>query len=194
METALEIQQTLKSYHEALLLHSGVVTLPAPATTTLAAFKRFFAPREGLTRLRKESSTILDDEADLVALVTPSSPDRLTAFILEHFAWLFVTNKPMPQGTAHIHARTLSRVVALLSTLLAAILLVGAVVALNYAPSQNIRMALLAASTAGFAGTVALLTSARRAEVFAATAAYVAVLVVFIGGSGSSCNGSKNEN
>lgn len=44
-------------------------------------------------------------------------------------------------------------------------------------------MALIAFFMLLFAGSVQLLTSARRAEVFAATAAYAAVLVVFLSGN-----------
>lgn len=43
-------------------------------------------------------------------------------------------------------------------------------------------MALIVVFMLLFAGSVELLTSARRAEVFAATAAYAAVLVVFVSG------------
>ena len=183
MQIALKIQETLKEYYDALLAHSHVLCLPKPAPTTLAAFKHFFVPEDGVTLLRKESSTILDNEEDLVALVAPTSQDRLTLFILEHFRWLFVSGRVTPAGTAYVNARNLARLVSLLSTILAASLLVGAIMSLNYAPNQDVRMAILALFTAAFAGTVALLTSAGRAEVFAATAAYAAVLVVFITGS-----------
>ena len=44
-------------------------------------------------------------------------------------------------------------------------------------------MALIGNFTVIFAGSVGLLTSASRAEVFAATAAYAAVLVVFVSGN-----------
>ena len=44
-------------------------------------------------------------------------------------------------------------------------------------------MALIGIFTVLFAGSVGLLTAASRAEVFAATAAYAAVLVVFVSGN-----------
>lgn len=47
--------------------------------------------------------------------------------------------------------------------------------------------------TVGFAISVGLLTNARRAEVFAATAAYAAVLVVFVSGNlGNAGSGSPS--
>jgi hypothetical protein len=45
---------------------------------------------------------------------------------------------------------------------------------------------MLGAFTAAFALSIALLTSARRAGIFAATAAYAAVLVVLVSGGGLS--------
>ncbi len=62
-------------------------------------------------------------------------------------------------------------------------LLIGAVVALNYVQSQSWRIALIGIFTVLFAGSVGLLTTASRAEVFAATAAYATVLVVFLSGN-----------
>ena len=88
-----------------------------------------------------------------------------------------------PEGPiAHISERKIARFVAVVSTLLAAVLLIGAIVALNYVQSQDWKMALVAIFTIMFAGSVGLLTSARRQEVFATTAAYAAVLVVFVSG------------
>ena len=61
--------------------------------------------------------------------------------------------------------------------LLAAILLIGAIVNLYYVSSPKAKLGLVAMYTALFALSVALLTTAKRAEVFAAAAAYAAVLV-----------------
>lgn len=62
-------------------------------------------------------------------------------------------------------------------------LLIGAIVALNYVSSQNWRIALIGIFTVLFAVSVCLLTTASRAEIFTATAAYAAVLVVFVSGN-----------
>ena len=74
---------------EALLLHSRVLALPDPPKTTLSAFKHFFHQEEGVTRLRKGSSTILDDERDLTNLRVSSGPDSLTNFVPNHMGWVF---------------------------------------------------------------------------------------------------------
>lgn len=65
----------------------------------------------------------------------------------------------------------ISRIVSLVSVLLAALLLLGAIVSLYFVQHQGARLGMIAAFTTMFAGSIGLLTSARRAEVYAATAA-----------------------
>jgi hypothetical protein len=68
--------------------------------------------------------------------------------------------------------RAIGTFVAWFSTFLASLLLIGAVVVLYKVHSPDWRLGLIAAFTTLFAGSVGLLTNARRAELFAATAAY----------------------
>jgi hypothetical protein len=70
--------------------------------------------------------------------------------------------------------RRITLLVTLLSTLFAELLLVGGIAGLFVVVSQRWRLGLIVLFTALFAATVSLLTNARRVEVFAATAAYVA--------------------
>jgi hypothetical protein len=88
------------------------------------------------------------------------------------------------------------RVVAIVNVLVASILIIGAVVVLYKLRNQpdSIRLGSIAAFTALFSISLGLLTNAKRAEIFAATAAYTAVLVVFISGDlGNSGSGSVNS-
>jgi FtsH-binding integral membrane protein len=80
--------------------------------------------------------------------------------------------------------------VAVIDLILAAILLIGAVVSLYYVSNPTAKLALVAVYTLLFAISVASCTNARKAEVFAATAAYAAVLVVFVSGD---LGGSKTK-
>lgn len=72
---------------------------------------------------------------------------------------------------------------AFIDVALAAILLFGAVCNLYYVTSEEKRLGLIAGYTAAFAAFVGLMTNARKSEVFAACAAYAAVLVVFVSGN-----------
>jgi len=96
---------------------------------------------------------------------------------------------PLDRTTIHKNAHIV-RTVAALDLILAAVLLIGAIVNLYLVPDPKAKLGLVAMYTMLFAANVALCTNARRAEVFAATAAYAAVLVVFVSGE---LGGIKNE-
>jgi hypothetical protein len=57
--------------------------------------------------------------------------------------------------------------------MVATVFLVGPILALYFVQRAPGRLALIAVFTAGFAASVALITSARRAEIFFGTATYV---------------------
>ena len=71
--------------------------------------------------------------------------------------------------------RRIQRAGAFISILLSAILLIGDIVCLHAVSSRSwgLRMGMIVLFTTLFAVVVGLLTSARRAEIFASTAAYV---------------------
>ena len=71
----------------------------------------------------------------------------------------------------------------MLNVILAAVLLFGAILNLYYVTSDVKRLGIIAGYTIAFAMCVGLVTKARRSEVFAACAAYSAVLVVFVSGN-----------
>lgn len=58
-----------------------------------------------------------------------------------------------------------------LSTILAALILIGAIVVLYKVKSPDTKLGLLGVFTVAFAACVGLLTNARRTEIFGATAA-----------------------
>ena len=61
--------------------------------------------------------------------------------------------------------------------------MVGAIIALHFVSRPGVKLGLLAAFTLLFALSIGLLTNAGRSEMFGATAAYAAVLVVFVSGN-----------
>jgi hypothetical protein len=81
--------------------------------------------------------------------------------------------------------------VTIISIISAIVLLIGAVIVLYFVTNPKAQLTILCGWTAFFALTLGLLTNARRQDVFAATAAYAAVLVVFVSGNlGSQANSS----
>ncbi|CAO2647995.1 Nn.00g089170.m01.CDS01 [Neocucurbitaria sp. VM-36] len=170
------IRQAMKEYREALLFESTLASLPRPSKTVLGAFQQTFYHEgddnaEPFPTLGGHSAGLYDDIDDLVALSVQEAPDRLTNFAQEHLGFLFPDRKRSRRGIAYASDRAISSFIAWFSTFLAALLLIGAIVVLYKVRSPDWRLGLIATFTTLFAGSVGLLTNARRAELFAATAA-----------------------
>ena len=73
--------------------------------------------------------------------------------------------------------------VAVLNVIIAAVLLFGAILNLYFVVDEQKRLGLIAGYTIAFATCVGLVTKAKRSEVFGASAAYTATLVVFVSGN-----------
>jgi hypothetical protein len=188
---------TLTKLDETLLLQSQVAQLRGPDERPLVAFRDFldgtaFASKNAgaMPLISGRAKAFLDDESDLLALTKPLEEDYLSRFLQDH--WVFRTRRacdPLDRTTIHKNLHVV-RTVAALDMVLAAILLIGAIVNLYLVPNPKAKLGLVAMYTMLFAASVALCTNARRAEVFAATAAYAAVLVVFVSGE---LGGTKSE-
>ncbi|KAF2866287.1 hypothetical protein BDV95DRAFT_598925 [Massariosphaeria phaeospora] len=124
------------------------------------------------------SGTLFDDPDDLVALRAREDRDVLTAVAQDHLAWLFQTRGSYG-NIAYSSDRRIAQFVAVLSTINAAALLIGAIVSLYAVASPKKKLGIIAVFTRLFATNIGILTNARRAELFAACAGYAAVLVVF---------------
>ena len=75
-----------------------------------------------------------------------------------------------------------------MSMVLAAVILIITIVTLYLVTNNNVRLGLICAFTVGFALSVHLLTNARRAELFAATAAYVGLHCLDRQGMSADCS------
>ncbi|KAF2653850.1 hypothetical protein K491DRAFT_769235 [Lophiostoma macrostomum CBS 122681] len=170
---------------EAVFYECHVASLPQPTKPTLQAFRHYFFHGQNSSNypmLGAHSKSLFDDVDDLVALRAPEDRDRLTAFVQDHLSWAF-QSQPSQRGIAYTSDRGIARFVAIVSTINAAALLIGAITSLYTVESPKKKLGIIAAFTMLFAGNVGLLTSARRAELFGATAGYAAVLVVFVSGN-----------
>jgi hypothetical protein len=66
---------------------------------------------------------------------------------------------------------TISKVVNIVTTLVAALFLVGTIVGFYFVQNSAAKLGMIAIFTTAFAGSLGLITNARRVEIFAATAA-----------------------
>ncbi|KAI4261280.1 MAG: hypothetical protein L6R42_003516 [Xanthoria sp. 1 TBL-2021] len=177
-----KIRPKIKEYHEALVLESRVLALSAPTPRSLAMFKRWYLhhPRPVLWGRDKD---LFRNEQDLVALA-PVETDRLNIFLQKYLGWFLKEKRETSthEDLFYFPARRVHRAGAVVSIFLSAVLLIGAIVCfVNIDPKNTkLRIGMIVLFTCLFAAVVGLLTNARRAEIFASTAAYAAVLCVFM--------------
>jgi lysylphosphatidylglycerol synthetase-like protein (DUF2156 family) len=138
------------------------------------------------------SASIYDDREDLVALRRPAEEDRLTIVLRKHLPFLFKSEKYPGGRIARCSEERLRKVVAFISMIMAAGLLYGAILNFYMVTSDKAKLVLIAAYTIAFALCVGLLTNARRSEIFAACAAYAAVIVVFVSSGLGNSSGSSS--
>ncbi|CZR63052.1 uncharacterized protein PAC_12949 [Phialocephala subalpina] len=196
MVLVMKIREKLEKYHAALAAHQTLLNAPPPSPSTVKALRNWFFNNTSSTkpidqqipRLWGASERTYDSIHDLVALRVPSDQDRLSNFIQNNFSLLFATSSP-DGNTTYISERSVSHFVAIFSTVLAAIMLFGAIISLYIVKNPHALLGMLSGWTVLFAACVGLLTNARRDQIFGATAAYAAVLVVFVSGNlgGSPC-------
>ena len=177
---------------EAMILESQLLSLNAPALQTFKDFKRWFMSA-ATPVLWGRDEQLYDDEEDVVALA-PVDSDRLNRFLKSYFGWFFGVNNAfqienflesrlvyLPERRRKVRfldmfyfpERRIQRAGAIISVILSAVLLIGAVVCLLLVSKQSvgINVGMIVLFTCLFAGIVGSLTNARRAEIFGSTAA-----------------------
>ena len=174
---------------ETLALHKDLLNTTPPSNNTIRALRNWFFDNTAGTKggdktphLWGASETLFDDPHDLIALRVPADQDQLSHFIQSSLSVFFQTSSPDGR-TTYTSERSLHHFVTIISTILAAVLLLGAIISLYIVQNKHALLGMISGWTVLFASCVGLLTSARREQIFGATAAYAAVLVVFVSGS-----------
>ncbi|KAI1350811.1 hypothetical protein F5Y01DRAFT_139981 [Xylaria sp. FL0043] len=208
MELILRLRTKIKEYHEALLLQSKVAHLQAPSGRVLRAVKQMFN-QGGFPVLDGQAREYLDAN-DLLALKSPTTDplsnflrraraSKVSLSRHTHLRLSIPTIEARPlkndidseKTKIELSAEGLPRIgrfdehqvvhwVNIITIIVAIIFLIGPILALYFVQNPPARLVLITIFTAGFAASVALITNARRAEVFFGTATYAAVLVVFV--------------
>lgn len=126
-------------------------------------------------------------EADIVTLLPRKRADMFTKLLMEKGTSTFFKYgfgrflNPSPvHGLIGYEESTLSRLTYLMTTALASLLPVASIVVLTFVSSLKLRLAIIAIFTVLLSFCLAFFTSAKRAEIFALTAAFSAVQVVFV--------------
>ncbi|GJN74708.1 hypothetical protein PLICBS_008801 [Purpureocillium lilacinum] len=195
MKIAEQVREALKEYQEALLRQNQIAILEEPKQRALNVArgqayqsdddepgrgKRRRPVLGGLAASRLDES----NRRDLIAVRRLADKDLLSRFLQDH--WMFKTTR-LTDETEYVDERHVAWVAAAVSTVVATVLLLGAIFLLRLLENETSQLGVIAMFTVLFAASVGVLTNARRAEIFAATAAYSAVLVVFVSSSNCTC-------
>ncbi|KAL1969630.1 hypothetical protein VTN77DRAFT_8183 [Rasamsonia byssochlamydoides] len=194
----LEIRRTLREYNDCLLQQKALSNLAKPAKYHLDFLRDWLVqPDMGNFPIISKDRDAWEKavEHDLITLENQSSKDFFTSLVCEKFIPLY------HRLLGHRHRASISwdpksRIacypddkiqIALdaLGTTVSCLMPITATVALYYIQSMAVRLGVTAIFTAVFSLALCLMTKARRVEIFAATAAFAAVLVVFLGTNNS---------
>ncbi|KAH8777289.1 hypothetical protein BGZ57DRAFT_891090 [Hyaloscypha finlandica] len=166
------IRKLMQEYEEALLRRNEVLKLEKPEKSPFNAFKAWFRRRPPV--LWGSGFRLLHDEEDMIALGSQDEPDRMSALMHRCLGYRLRVERETPKSWGPMYYYPVERVafiVGLISILVSAALLVGAIVSLHFVKPMGIRLGLVGIFTTLFAASITLLTHARRIEVYGATAA-----------------------
>jgi hypothetical protein len=132
-----------------------------------------------------------NNKQDLCTLAPQVERDPLTRLVESKHQLRNMIKDKTTGMTSLSKWKRLNKIITWISVFLVVAWLVGAIVGLYFWRSDRGRLILLSVLTLGFAFSILWLTTARRHDVYASTAAYAAVLVVFIGSTLQTANPSN---
>ncbi|KIW89871.1 uncharacterized protein Z519_09300 [Cladophialophora bantiana CBS 173.52] len=177
--TALE--RRMYQYQKRLYIHSQCLKMEKARDMYADSVSHWIDGRKPVV---EEESHWIDERDDLASLGLKVEDYHLfEKWAEEKFSRVFVTkNRPLfGEEVRFYSSTTIRRVVRCFLTLISVIILIGPLFALSYTERQEYRLTLIACFSLVFASAIAFVTKSRNFEVFVATAAYAAVLVVFVG-------------
>ena len=124
---------------------------------------------------------------DTISLTPDPNREAFSRFLTYKLGWLFLSGKDKQEarqkGFTVFSDHRVRRTTRVVAVVLSSILPVLSTVILYYVHSTNVHIGLIIVFSTLFSGVVALVSDARNVEVMAATAAYAAVMVVFVSGN-----------
>ncbi|KAM0418317.1 hypothetical protein ACHAPD_004676 [Fusarium lateritium] len=192
-----KLRLKMKEYYEALDLQSRIDRLQHTNRRALEVARNKLdggpAKEDGSKPnpiLGGEAKTYLDDEGDLVSLGAPKETDMLFKTLRAYWPETEEVSRNGIRRISRFEERSITIAVAIINIVVAIILLVGSITSLYFVSSPAAILGMISAFTVAFALSVGLMTNAKRAEIFAGSAAFAAVLVVFVSSgdlSGNCC-------
>ncbi|CAD0084079.1 unnamed protein product [Aureobasidium vineae] len=215
MKLVKKIRVKVKEYHEALKLMNEILALERPEHDDIETNGRIFVQPDDDDydpdhwQDKAESHAIIqgamsmhlceENRKDLCTLAPQVERDPFTRLVESKHQLRSMIKDKTTGMTSLSKWKRLNKVITWISVCVVVAWLVGAILGLFFWESNTGRLILLSVTTMGFAVSILWLTTARRHDVFASTAAYAAVLVVFIGstlqgnGSQSAANATSSK-
>ncbi|KAH6664046.1 hypothetical protein B0J14DRAFT_682577 [Halenospora varia] len=192
----LEIRKTLKEYNSQLSHLAYLSSFKGPKKYDLDFLRSWFErPKMGdfpLLGADRESWSPANTY-DLIALQRRQSSDPFSHWLTNSFIPFFHNilgkrfKQPLPEDPeseiCQYDEGCLGGVVNIIGTVVASLVPILSIVVLYFVTNILVRLGLTVAFTGAFSSLLALLSRARRVEIFAASSAFAAVQVVFIAGN-----------
>ncbi len=121
---------------------------------------------------------------DLIKIVPDHNKEVFSRFLVNKFGFLFLSSRERQKVLGVFPDRRIRRITRVVAVVMdSSTLPILSIVILYFVQSTNINIGLIIVFSVLFSAVIALVSDARNAEVMAATAAYAAVLVVFVSGT-----------
>jgi len=204
----LELRELLEKYNTALLQQASMLKLSAPDERSLGTLQEWFRhPSHGNFTLKGSEAEIFEakHEKDLVALSSAHvDRDAFSLWFINTFTQL--TNRYWPrwfrnrtlsttsQGLTEFSDTKLTTFINFISSMIAAALPAASIFILQALNTLTARLGAIMGLSMLFTAAISVFTGGRRIEMFAATVAYAAVLVVFVGNADLPKSSSSSSN
>ncbi|KAK1526656.1 hypothetical protein CPAR01_13184 [Colletotrichum paranaense] len=178
MDLVNRLQETIKEYHEALVLRSQIMKFTAPNDRVFRVFQGWFDSEQPFLG---HGHDLPGKRDDFIGLAASSGADFLTRN-LEDLAGKYLAGKRHKETTEvkYYSARHVTRLVTIITVLAASLVVQAAIVTLYLIHNEVLRLCMIAVFTSVFAASLAVMTDGRRTDIILATAACAAVLVAFV--------------
>ncbi|KAE9367093.1 hypothetical protein N431DRAFT_418207 [Stipitochalara longipes BDJ] len=201
-ETFVRLRKTLKEYYEAIAQHQMITNIPKPHKSDLKSLQLWLerpsggncsfvgADRyvyekntSGLGTLASKNGTV----DPLTRVLLYSLPKLYHSLIVDPLhrllgKWVKKPESFDLESNIFFYRDSYFHLIAnILGTLIASLILIGSIVVLYFITDMPIRLVVVGVFTAIFSIALSLVTSGTRVEIFAATAAFASVQVVFVG-------------
>ncbi|KUJ08191.1 uncharacterized protein LY89DRAFT_677081 [Mollisia scopiformis] len=181
-EVMLKAREKLKEYNEAVLRHKEMMHQDSPNKCDVEFLRRWFKDEKmGDFPLRGDDSEVWETSktSELIAFRARKAEDPLSTFFLRRvYLWWhhcighrFKKTQSEEVRYFEYRDRNILRVANFLSSIISSALFMAAILTLYFVTNQLARLGIIAAFTTIFSLVLVLATTARKIEVFAATAA-----------------------